>query len=287
VPLFSDGRAVVVRLPSIRPAAQRVRGWVVALGVSGALTACSEGARAPDVVSDVILRSVRHTSQYTWTPAFSLGPAVETFGTSRVTRYSSAPDYLSEDDACGIQVQQALNSTTTSVPLEQDSGFVLIQTDANGVRSPTAEANTLFFEYYDGGLPHVVLAFNLPRIAERNALNQVIWPDDYARSYLPGALYPSIWLNSRIQQADAVFSSMAHELGHLLIEAQDPSWNHLTPFLNIISPIDSVRYARDPAGSFTILSLSATDTNRRVLIELDGSNQCVHARRSDLSLESL
>jgi len=243
----------------------------------------------PDYHFRVHLRGIVHTSPLNYTDGFNILTADHVWNAARILVYDSAlvgNEYGGEADSCGIQ-PIAQPSATISPPtwtLVQDSGWFVTQKFPGDPATYVHPDGQRLFDAFYSIASDTVPVFIIPHLIELQADGSYGWRGIEALAFASGTMFPSIWINARVNHADGIFSTLAHEMSHILIDPQPPSlWgDNSTPFLHIqthiLPSVQKLTRASTAIGR-TIL-VNATDQNRQNLIRLRVRDACLDAKFS-------
>ena len=137
-----------------------------------------------------------------------------------------------------------------------------------------------------------MLVFQLPRLitVDENGndlprgFNGISFDGDHPDPYSPFNLYvPSIWINTRVALVNAPRSVFSHEIAHVFLREPPTfptAWgDNSTAFLHIQTLVQSDKLTWLPNPGVMGVE-TATDTNRQVLVEADGWDECFDAHSS-------
>lgn len=262
--------------------------WGATAVIAGFL-ACSEQPRGTpgNIIFRMFLREIYHQSSLTARGAFDVSAVRGVWQTAPVLGYDESlisNQFLGELRNCGIEslVLQNTAVTATDFPLVQDSGFYRTQSSAfDPTERPHPDAQRLFDRFRTVG-DTGMLVFLMPRFLHLNPNLTYEWVDYFGATAIGGpvaSIAPSIWLNSRKIVASANFSTLAHEVGHLLLTRPNPEvwFDNSTPFIHILYTVGTSGWRRTTPGPGPVQFVTATDANRRNLIMHQINNACVES----------
>jgi len=195
------------------------------------------------------------------------------------------------EDSCGLEVK-LVASDVTDQALVPDSTLVLLYRTILGADTlyhPTGEAIGYFTPFMPPNYAwDTVPVFILPYLGVEVGPGQVdrISVIGYADPNPSGVLAPSVWLNSYYILLFNEASTLAHELGHLLVDLPPFAIfdDNATPFLNIMTlPIGVMKYRRRAGFALALEQLPADEMNVRQLVSVANAapavqNQCELAK---------
>ena len=240
------------------------------------------------------LKEVYHTSPLTYRPAFNSPPVRQVWNSTPRLWYDtifSGAEYRGEIDSCRIDpmIQPASAITQSLYPLVEDSGWFVTQRLSSGDLVIHPDGQRLFDAFYTL-LDSVVPVFVLPRLLQLRADGTKAWHGVTGFVVNHSTIFPGIWLNSRQVEWEITtrpanqrpYSTLAHELGHVLLtELDDVAWaDDSTPFIHIMTHIGTSKLERasqTPTPGPTHLA-QADDINRRYLIISGIDDACTLAR---------
>lgn len=277
----------VRRLPRTLPGVVPV--GKITCTIVGALVACAqqETGTPRNLRMQVYLREIYHESALTVRGAFDVLAARQVWQLNPVLAYDEAftdRPYLGELDPCGVEPVVLQRTAVGGVEflLFEDSGFFRTRSFSNDpIVYAHPDAERLFHRFWtlgDSGM----LVFLMPRFLHQRADLSAQWTDYYGVSSLAGSIAPSAWLNTREVQADARWSTLSHEMAHLVLTRRLPEvwFDNSTPFVHILYATGVLGGQRRTTTPGPVDIVAATDVNRRYLILHRVNNACSDARSS-------
>ena len=265
--------------------------------------ACRIPPPPPDLVYRSYFRLVYHTSPFNVATVVDAQVAHQVWWDNPIPRYQTeafAGSFHGYREPCRLEILMTGNTAALSRaawPLVPDSagdstGFRFTQRTFSGTETYTTDGQRLFDTYYNINTPDTVLVLQLPRLitVDENGndlprgFNGIAFEGDHPDLYSPFNLFvPSIWINTRVALVNAPRSVFAHEIAHVFLR-EPPTFptvwgDNSTAFLHIQTSVqfDKLRWFPNPG----VMGLeSATDTNRQVLVEADGWDECFDAKSS-------
>jgi hypothetical protein len=254
--------------------------------VSGLWIACQQPPPPGSFLRRTYMKEVYHTSPLNYRDGYNIAVATGVWYFNALYDYNEAfyeEEYRGARDPCDI-VPTDLPAAAISAPqwpLYLDSGLIVTQELADGTQEPYVDALNLFDAFHPFA-SDTAPVFMLPLLYIIRNTGQIEQRGIQALAFPSGWMEPSVWFNSRVFHANPTPSTLAHELAHLLLDPQPPTlWrDNATPFLHIQTETGVTRQGRASSAVGPVVSVTATDVNRRNLIVYNNRSACRDAQFS-------